>query len=58
MQREPVHWLKCVDHAIRAPRHAMLPPWKRRALGLVRLVIVLFRDLVAGELTDARPLRK
>jgi membrane protein len=51
MQREPGHWLRRLDRAIWAPRNAQLPPWKAHALGAIRLVIALSRDLVAGHLT-------
>jgi len=51
VQREPTDWLKRIDRAIWAPRHAPLPAWKARARDGVRLVIVLFRDLFAGNLT-------
>ncbi len=51
MPREPGHWLKRIDRTIWGPRHALLPLWKARALGAVRLVIALVRDLVAGNLT-------
>ncbi len=51
MQREPTDWLTRIDRAIWAPRHAPLPPWKRRARDGARLLIVLFRDLLAGNLT-------
>ena len=51
MPREPGNWLKRIDRTIWAPRNALLPLWKARVLGAVRLVIALFRDLVAGNLT-------
>ncbi|MDH5246943.1 MAG: YihY/virulence factor BrkB family protein, partial [Betaproteobacteria bacterium] len=51
MPRESRSWLKRIDRTIWAPRNALLPLWKARVLGAVRLVIALFRDLVAGNLT-------
>ena len=51
MQREPVYWRKRIDRAIWAPRHALLPRWKGRALGAVRLIAVLIRDLATGNVT-------
>jgi membrane protein len=51
MPLKPTDLLKRVGRAIWAPRHALLPLWKARALGALRLVIVLFRDLVEGNLT-------
>jgi membrane protein len=51
MPRESRSWLKRIDRTIWAPRNALLPLWKARVLGAVRLVIALSRDLVAGTLT-------
>ena len=51
MQREPDRWLKRIDRAIWAPLHTSQPQWKARAQTAVRLVVALFRDLVAGDLT-------
>jgi membrane protein len=43
--------LKRIARAIWAPRHAVTPAWKSRAVNLVRLVIVLARDILVGNLT-------
>jgi membrane protein len=51
MLRELQYWLKRIDRAIWTPHLAHLPVWKMRMLRAVRLVIVLFRDVVEGELT-------
>jgi membrane protein len=51
MSREPRPWLQRIDRAIWTPRVAHLPVWKTRALRVVRLVIVLFRDVYEGGLT-------
>lgn len=44
-------WLKRIDRAIWTPRLAHLPVWRMRAVRVVRLFIVLFRDVFEGELT-------
>lgn len=51
MPFESPHWLKRVEQSIWTPDPAGLPPWKKRALRTVRLLIVLVRDVVEGELT-------
>ena len=51
MAFEPPGWLKRVDRYIWAPHLGGLPVWKKRAVRTVRLVIVLVRDVVRGELT-------
>jgi membrane protein len=43
--------LKRIARAIWAPRHALTPGWKSRTVSIVRLVIVLARDVLAGNLT-------
>ncbi len=44
-------WLKQIDQAIWSQHLARLPIWKVRVVRIVRLVIVLFRDVFEGELT-------
>jgi membrane protein len=48
---EPADPLRRIARAIWAPRHALTPGWKSRTVGAVRLVIVLARDILAGNLT-------
>jgi membrane protein len=51
MLRESINWLKRIDRAIWTPHLPALPVWKMHVVRIVRLVIVLFRDVVEGELT-------
>jgi len=51
VQREPDGPLKRWARAIWAPRHPTLPAWQARTLDALRLVIVLLRDVFAGNLT-------
>ena len=44
-------WLKRIDRYIWTPHLGALPVWKKRAVRVVRLIIVLVRDVVQGELT-------
>jgi membrane protein len=44
-------WLKRIDRYIWAPRLGGLPVWKKRGVRLVRLAIVLVRDIFEGQLT-------
>jgi len=51
MRWEPIRWLKDLEQAIWSPRRRALPAWKAFAVRTARLVIVLFRDLMTGDLT-------
>ncbi len=44
-------WLSRIHRAIWAPRLAHLPAWKMQAVRVVRLVLVLLRDVFDGPLT-------
>jgi membrane protein len=51
VQQESGNWLKRWGRAIWAPHHAARPRWQARVLDALRLLIVLSRDVVAGNLT-------
>jgi membrane protein len=51
VQQEPAARLKRWARAIWAPHHATRPAWQAQVLDALRLVIVLSRDVVAGNLT-------
>jgi membrane protein len=51
MPFEPHDWLKRIEGAIWRRQPAGLPAWQQFALRVVRLFIVLVRDVVRGELT-------
>ncbi|MEO8740224.1 MAG: YhjD/YihY/BrkB family envelope integrity protein [Casimicrobiaceae bacterium] len=44
-------WLTRIDRAIWMPPLAPLPVWKARAVRIIRLAIVLSRDVIQGQLT-------
>jgi membrane protein len=48
---EPARRLRDLERAIWAPRRGGLPAWKALAVRTARLAIVLFRDVMAGQLT-------
>jgi membrane protein len=48
---EPRHLLSRIERAIWSNRPDVTPAWKTRALRLVRLTVVLIRDLAQGQLT-------
>ncbi len=47
---DPQNWLKRIDRAIWG-HLAPLPVWKKRVMRAARLAIVLFRDIMQGQLT-------
>ena len=47
----PLDWLKQLERTIWAPPAHALSTWKRHGVRVVRLVLVLVRDVVQGELT-------
>ena len=51
MRWEPIRWLKDLEEAIWSPRYRTLPAWKALAVRAARLVIVLVRDVMTGDLT-------
>ena len=51
MPPELPDWLKRIDRYIWAPHLGGVPVWNKRAVRLVRICIVLVRDVVEGELT-------
>jgi membrane protein len=51
MQPQTDDWVKRVGRAIWAPRHALPNGWKTQSLRALRLVIVLARDVLTGNLT-------
>jgi membrane protein len=51
MPPELPDWLKRIDRYIWAPHLGGVPVWNKRAVRLVRICIVLVRDIVEGELT-------
>lgn len=51
MSPEPTRWLKRVTRYIWSRQRAGQPVWERRGLRLARLLIVLARDVIDGELT-------
>jgi membrane protein len=48
---ELIDWLRRIERFIWTPHLAHLPVWTKRAVRVVRLLIVLVRDVVRGELT-------
>ncbi|MGE5171050.1 MAG: YihY/virulence factor BrkB family protein [Rudaea sp.] len=51
MPFEPHDWLKRIERAIWGPQRAGLPVTRKLAVRVVRLVVILVRDVVQGELT-------
>lgn len=51
MLDRPDNWLRRLERAIWKPHLAPLPAWRTRVVRTVRLVIVLFRDVMQGQLT-------
>ena len=51
MQQQTDDWVKRIGRVIWMPRHALPQGWKTHALGALRLLIVLARDLITGNLT-------
>jgi membrane protein len=51
MRWDPIRRLKQLEQAIWSPRRIALPPWKAFAVLAARLAIVLFRDVMTGQLT-------
>lgn len=51
MSWNPLPRLDAINAAVWGSQPASMPVWRRRALRLVRLAIVLFRDITYGQLT-------
>ena len=51
MSWNPLPRLDAINAAVWGSQPASMPAWRRRALRLVRLAIVLFRDITYGQLT-------
>lgn len=50
MSFERLDWLKQAERYVWTPRSAALPAWKKRVVGLARLLVVLVRDVAQGEI--------